>query len=413
MGFTFIHAADLHLDTPFEGVGHVSAALRERLVDASLEALDALVERALSGRDLFVALAGDVYDGAVRGIRAQARLLAATKRLSDAGIHTFIAHGNHDPVDEGWTAVRAWPERVHVFPAHAAESFALTAADGTRVTVTGTSFPVRDVTLGLHRRFPKPDGPGFHVAVLHANVGASPDHAAYSPCRLEDLTELGYHAWLLGHIHRRAVLRARAPLVAYSGNLQGRSFKPAECGAKGAVRVTVEGEVATTTFLDLAPIRFENLAVDVSSCTDLGGVFEACSAALDAVRTPERTTLVRATLRGRSAAFDDLVGQSPAELLRAIAEATRSAHGAVWTAVTLEVQPIRQLEALRPRDDLAGELVREMDRLAADPDTVRRLLAGAAPAALRDLLAEADTAALTSWLEQSTELALHMLDGEA
>lgn len=413
MSFSFIHAADLHLDTPFEGLGQVSTVLRDRLVDASLEALDALVDHALGARALFVALAGDVYDGASRGLRAQVRLRGATERLSDAGIHTFIAHGNHDPVDEGWSAVRAWPERVRVFSAHAAETHALTAADGTPVTITGTSFPVRDVTEGLHARFPRPAGPGFHVAVLHANVGAAPDHAAYSPCRLEDLVALGYDAWLLGHIHRRAILRARTPLVAYPGNLQGRSFKPAECGPKGALRVDVDAGVATPTFIDLAPIRFEGLNVDVSACTELGAVFEACRAAADAVRTPGRTTLARGTLRGRTPAYDDLMTPSAAELLRGLQETTRGAPDLLWTALALEVQPVRALEALRPRDDLAGELVREMDRLIAEPDLVRRLLVTAAPNALRELLAETDDATLALWLAEAAEQALHLLEGDA
>ena len=67
-------------------MGARARGLRERLVDASLNALDALVDRAISARVQFVALAGDVYA---------------------AGINTFIAHGNHDPVDEGWSAVPA------------------------------------------------------------------------------------------------------------------------------------------------------------------------------------------------------------------------------------------------------------------------------------------------------------------
>ena len=59
----FLHAADLHLDTPFTSVGgypdRVGAALRE----ASLEAWEALVQTALDRRVAFVVLAGDIYDG--------------------------------------------------------------------------------------------------------------------------------------------------------------------------------------------------------------------------------------------------------------------------------------------------------------------------------------------------------------
>ena len=42
--YCFIHAADLHLDTPFEGFRKTAPEVHERLLDASLDAWDALVE---------------------------------------------------------------------------------------------------------------------------------------------------------------------------------------------------------------------------------------------------------------------------------------------------------------------------------------------------------------------------------
>jgi exonuclease SbcD len=418
MGFCFIHAADLHLDTPFEGLGEAGAGagtgeLHGRLVDASLIALDALVDRALARQALFVALAGDVYDGAHRGLRAQARLLAATRRLDAAGIHTFIAHGNHDPVGEGWSAVRAWPDRVHVFPADAAETVHLQAPDGTPVTVTGTSFPVREVREGLHARFPRPEGTGFHVAVLHANVGALGEHAAYSPCRLEDLEARGYDAWLLGHIHRRAILRPHGPFVAYPGNLQGRSFKPSECGPKGALLVQVEGGRPTSTFLDLAPVRFEALEVDVSACDDLGAVIDRLTAAAETVRAREagRHVVVRATLTGRTPAYEDLARSAGPVLLDAVREATPGGD-LTWAALAVETHPVRDLTTLAARDDLAGELVREMERLRANPVLLRSLLDGAAHPVFRELLPETDAETLDRWLTTAAEQALLLLEGE-
>ena len=99
--------------------------------------------------------------------------------------------------------------------------------------MTGTGFPVRDVREGLHRRFPRPSGPGFHIAVLHANVGAAAEHAASSPCRLDELEARGYDAWLLGHIHKRATLRAQSPFVAYPGNRRVAVSSPPSAARKG------------------------------------------------------------------------------------------------------------------------------------------------------------------------------------
>ncbi len=407
--FRFLHAADLHLDTPFEGLSVTDPALRARLVEASLDALDALVDVALRERVLFVALAGDVYDGAQRGLRAQARLRHATERLDAAGIWTFVAHGNHDPVEEGWTAIRSWPERVRVFAADRAETVELTTTEGARVTVTGTSFPTSAVHTGLHARFTRPDGPGFHVAVLHANIGAVAEHAPYSPARLEDLIELGFDAWLLGHIHRRQVLRARDPFVAYPGNLQGRSFKPTEQGPKGALIVEVDGGVPTPRFVGLGPIRFEEVTVDASACEDFGAVVEAVVDATQALAGGE--VVARARLVGRSPAYDDLVGEeASAELLEALRDRRGALRGVHWTSVDVALGPVLDLETLRDRNDLAGELVRERDRLLAEPADVRRLLVGVGGA--RDLLTTVTDEELAVLVRDAAHLALNLLDGE-
>src|SRR5659263_433463 len=90
MAFCFIHAADLHLDTPFEGVAGMSGDVAERLRDASLEAFDGVVRLAVDRRAVFVLLAGDLYDGAERGVRAQLRFLRGLEVLSAAGIPVFV-----------------------------------------------------------------------------------------------------------------------------------------------------------------------------------------------------------------------------------------------------------------------------------------------------------------------------------
>jgi DNA repair exonuclease SbcCD nuclease subunit len=409
MPFSFLHAADLHLDTPHEGLAIRDPALRQRLVDASLDALDALVAEAIARRALFVALAGDVYDGAERGIRAQVRLLDACKRLDAAGIWTFIAHGNHDPVSEGWSAVSAWPSRVRLFPAHEAATFELTAPDGSRVTVTGTSFPRRDVRTGLHTRFTRPAGPGFHVAVLHANVGAAAEHEPYSPCRLEDLVELGFDAWLLGHVHRRQVLRAQAPFVAYPGNLQGRSFKPSERGPKGAWWVTVEGGEVSSAFLPLAPVRFEEVELDVGPWSEVGDVVDALVEI--ARRWAPDTVVARARLLGRSDLYDACVDDPDgASLLAALRDRAPGAPGVHWVSVEVAVRPHLDLDALRQREDLSGTLIAESDRALGDLVAVRAALA--AQPGLRDALRDLSDDDLAAIMLRATDLALHHLDGE-
>src|SRR6476646_5865043 len=119
--FRFIHAADLHLDTPFATIGRVEPEIADRLRDASLEAFDGLVSLALDRQASFVVIAGDIYDCADRGVRAQLRFLRGVERLGDRGIPVFVAHGNHDPLD-GWSAVRRVPDNLVVFGGEAVET---------------------------------------------------------------------------------------------------------------------------------------------------------------------------------------------------------------------------------------------------------------------------------------------------
>ena len=114
--FSFVHAADLHLDTPFKGIGSTAPHVAEQLREASLAAFDSLVELCLERHVAFLVVAGDIYDGPERGLRAQLRFRDGLARLSAAGIASFVVHGNHDPVETGWSALGGpWPDHVTVF----------------------------------------------------------------------------------------------------------------------------------------------------------------------------------------------------------------------------------------------------------------------------------------------------------
>src|SRR5277367_1737006 len=121
VSYSFVHAADLHLDTPFRGVHEVAPFVAAELREASLDAFDAIVTLALERGAAFLLVAGDVYDGAERGLRAQIRFRNGLARLAAAGIPSFVVHGNHDPVATGWSAISSWPEGVTVFPSDRVE----------------------------------------------------------------------------------------------------------------------------------------------------------------------------------------------------------------------------------------------------------------------------------------------------
>ncbi|MDI9600264.1 MAG: DNA repair exonuclease [Acidobacteriota bacterium] len=379
--FRFIHAADLHLDTPFQGVARPAPGVARALREASLEAWERLVDLALERRVLFVLLAGDIHDGAERGLRAQIRFLAGVRRLDEAGIRTFVVHGNHDPLD-GWSAVTGWPAGVTVFGAQRVESVPVELHGAQVAVVHGISYARREVRENLALRFSRAGGPGLHIGLLHANVGSSAEHAAYAPCTLGDLAASGMDYWALGHIHRRQVLRDGAPWVVYPGDTQGRSPKPSETGAKGCYLVSVAGGVVEgLEFCPLDAVRFVEHRCDVAGAADVGALHARLAEALDMLRGEHQglALLVRLVLEGRGPVAADLARDGVGDDLRATLRETFGVlEPFLWVeSIVNATRSALDRVAIRARgaDDFAAGLLAYADTLSADPEAAQRFVA--------------------------------------
>lgn len=379
MRFRFVHAADLHLDAPCRGIGRVAPHVAEALRDASLQAWDALVELALREQAAFVVLAGDVYDGAQAGVRAQLRFLHGLQRLSRAGIPTFVVHGNHDPL-EGWSAVREWPPGVTVFGAEAVQAVPV-ERDGRRLaTVYGISYARREERRNLAALFRRQEAPGLHVGVLHATVGGQAGHEPYAPCGPDDLRAAGMDYWALGHVHARQVVLAGRPWAVYPGNLQGRSPAPGELGAKGALVVECDDEAGVLgepRFVPLDRVRFAGLELDVTAARDLPSAVGELERELGALQEEHagRGLVVRARLTGRPAWHADALRADADELVRALRERLAGYQPFVWLdALELRLAPPLDRERVRERGDFASALVAEAGALRDDPEALAALL---------------------------------------
>ena len=63
MRFRFIHAADLHLDSPLHGLSRKSQDFSARVDDASRQAFDNLIALAIAEQCRLMVIAGDIFDG--------------------------------------------------------------------------------------------------------------------------------------------------------------------------------------------------------------------------------------------------------------------------------------------------------------------------------------------------------------
>ena len=82
----FIHAADIHLDSPLLGLDSYEGAPIDAIRGATRLALEKLVDLAITEQVEFVLLAGDLYDGDWRDASTGLFFIAQMTRLDRRGI---------------------------------------------------------------------------------------------------------------------------------------------------------------------------------------------------------------------------------------------------------------------------------------------------------------------------------------
>jgi exonuclease SbcD len=366
--FRFLHAADLHLDSPLIGLSCKSPDFAKRVETASRQAFDNLVALAIEERCRFVVLAGDVFDRDLRNFQTGLYFLTGMKRLADAGIDVFLVLGNHDAGNR-FADKLAFTNNVHLFSKTRAESRML---EDVGVAVHGRSFPRWDLEDNIARDYPAAVQGAFNVGVLHtACAGSEGSHARYAPCSVDQLTNHGYDYWALGHVHGYAILK-EGPHIVYSGNLQGRD--PRETGAKGAVLVTAEdGLVASVEHRALDVVRWAVVTVDVTSHVHLDDMVDALRDQLrnSCSEAGDRPVALRLVVAGKTALHNEL-------LLKRVAMGQEIE--ALLTTLNQEIwlEKLVVATALPPAPEMvdptvAGRLDAEIRRLSADGRVAAKL----------------------------------------
>jgi len=273
----FIHAADLHLDSPFKGLRRIPKELLSTIKQATFDALTKIVDEAISHQVDFLLISGDIYDVEDRSIKAQVVLKRELERLIPHNIHVFIIHGNHDYQTSQQDHL-ALPENTHVFP-NTVETIETTTKTGKRVAITGFSYDKKWIEERKISEYPtRHPQVDYHIGLLHGYAeGQQTDHARYAPFSINELRQKQYDYWALGHIHKFQQL-ASDPLIYYSGNPQGRHRK--EEGEKGCLLVELNEPNKQVTFLPTAQVIWTNIDVDLTEKTTLNSIFEAVKEAV-------------------------------------------------------------------------------------------------------------------------------------
>ena len=114
--FKFIHAADLHIDSPLRGLDNYEGAPVEEIRAATRRALENLVNLAIEEKVAFVLLAGDIYDGDWPDFNTGLFFIKQMAILQSEGIKVFMVAGNHD-AENKMTKKLPMPDNVHMFSA--------------------------------------------------------------------------------------------------------------------------------------------------------------------------------------------------------------------------------------------------------------------------------------------------------
>src|SRR5579863_3447962 len=183
MRFQFIHAADLHIDSPLAALRTKDAAVAATFAAAGRKAVERLIAETIDSGAKFLLIAGDVFDGDWRDISTGLFFARELGKLDRAGVRTFLIRGNHD-AENRMSRSLGYPASVHVFDARRSQTQLL---DDLRVAVHGRSFAEREAPADFLSSYaPRREG-WLNIGLLHTSLEGAPGHDPYAPCTVPDL----------------------------------------------------------------------------------------------------------------------------------------------------------------------------------------------------------------------------------
>ena len=400
--FRFIHAADLHLDSPLPALGDADPSLRELLQSATLGALDRIVDHTIQVKADFLLIAGDVYDSKDRSLRALVSFRKEMERLAERNIPVFIVHGNHDPLN-GWGSGFQLPPNVITFGGRA-DTEPVIRGGREIAQITGASYLRERVTDNLASSYKRSDQTPYSIALLHANIGHQTGHADYAPATVEDLMGAGFDYWALGHVHTRSILATDPALLVYPGNSQGRN--PREDGPRGCYQVEIDqyGR-AHLEFVESNVARWAHVDVSIRNCSQMDQLVDGMlEKGREVTAAFDGTTIVRYSVRGNGPLHADLQREGMNEELRAVLQ-----PAAVAESVRIATGPELDVESLRHTETMVSDFLKLTERALEDPELRTKLAETLSPLFRRREMVPFDDMRLREWIERASALGIDLL----
>lgn len=366
----FIHAADIHLDSPLSGLAAYKDAPADLLRTVTRDAFTKLVDEAIEEAVDFMVIAGDLYDGSWKDYNTGHFFCREMGRLNIAGIPVYLLFGNHDAASE-MTKRLTLPRNVHQFESRKANTFLI---EDLKVALHGRSYKDAATVENLAASYPAPVAGWLNIGVLHTALEGNSEHANYAPCSLAELNAKSYQYWALGHVHEHAILQ-KSPWVVFPGNLQGRYIR--ETGERGAIIVTAdETGIQSVERLLVDVLRWHMVDVDASDANTLEDVVRLVGRAFEQLiaKTPDTIYLsVRVCIKGKTAAHGELFGLESQLREEVLGQAAGQGIDRLWVEkVRIETEPI--VDAAHMANDAIADLQRFLDEAPKDEALLASLL---------------------------------------
>jgi DNA repair protein SbcD/Mre11 len=365
--FKFIHAADIHLDSPLRGLSSYESAPADSVRDACRRAFENLVDLAIDEKVSFVLLAGDLYDGDWKDYSTGIFLSKQMGRLGQQDISVFVVAGNHDAANRITKALDS-PSNMRILSSRKVETIKL---DDLSVAIHGRSFGTQHVDENLAAGFPAAEKGRLNIGLLHTSLDGREGHADYAPCSTDDLRSKNYQYWALGHIHKQEFVSA-VPWIVFPGCVQGRHIR--ETGSKGCVLVTVEdGTITEVDKVPLDVLRWVQCNVDLTDVAEMREVLERTRQTIEKERTSADSRPVAMRIRFEGATnISDKLAANPERFEQQI-----KALGAEIVGEKLWIERVENaavgkldLNSTLSDDSAFGKLLKEILATSRNPEEI-------------------------------------------
>lgn len=283
MTFRYVHAADIHLDSPLRSLAMRHPELAELIGNATRRAFVRVIDLCLAEQVDALLIAGDLYDGDQGSMKTARFLAEQLRRLDQAGIGTFIIRGNHDAMSK-ITKELVLPDSVKIFGGRAEAVEIARASAQVPIVIHGLSFAQPHAPESLLAKYRPPLEGAVNIGMLHTSLAGTPGHDLYAPCSLAELRATGFRYWALGHIHKRAIVDDDACMIAMPGMPQGRDIN--EAGPKSVSLVTVRDDRSIGIEERVTSVaQFERVTVDAADVEDWRDLVLRLGRALETTRS--------------------------------------------------------------------------------------------------------------------------------